>query len=44
MVAFLEVTARQRILNVVFEYFMDERGRLYVSSTKEAIFEQLEAG
>lgn len=43
MVAFLEVTARYRLLNVVFEYFLDERGRLFVCSAKDVVLEQLEA-
>jgi hypothetical protein len=42
MVAYLEVTSHYRILNVVFEYFLDEKGRLFVCSAKDVILEQLD--
>lgn len=41
MVAFLEITSHYRILNVIFEYFLDEKGRLFVCSAKDVIIEQL---
>jgi hypothetical protein len=42
MVAFLEVTSHHRILNAVFEYFLDEKGRLFVCSVKEVILDVIE--